>query len=213
MDSDRLYRVKKEDVEKLKRLLTECFASDPLYCKLIPDEATRSRLLPELFACDMEEFFETCEIFADSEEIHGIMVVEDESESHNFIRCYLSEAAAYLKTDGYLIKEDPSLRTFWNFIQGRDYLNSRWTDKLHMEERLHIIYLAVRPGVQHHGISTILLREAAEYADRNRLMVSLETHNENNVAFYRHFGFELFEVIEKHFHLKQYCMIRDRKQV
>lgn len=212
MDSDRLYRVKKEDVEKLKRLLTDCFALDPLYCKLIPDEETRNRLLPELFACDMEEFLETCEIFADSEEIHGIMVVDDESEPHNPFRSYLSEAAAYLKTDGYLIKEDPSLHTFWNFIQGRDYLNSRWTDKLHMEERLHIIYLAVRPSMQHHGISAILLKEAMEYADNNRLMVSLETHNGDNVAFYKHFGFELFEIIEKHFHLKQYCMIRERTE-
>ena len=48
MDSDKLYRVKKEDIPKLERLLTVCFAKDPLYCKLIPDEDTRDRLLPEL---------------------------------------------------------------------------------------------------------------------------------------------------------------------
>ena len=46
MDSDKLYRVKKEDIPKLERLLTVCFAKDPLYCKLIPDEDTRKRLLP-----------------------------------------------------------------------------------------------------------------------------------------------------------------------
>ena len=63
MESDRLYRVGKEDVGKLKELLTECFAKDPLYCNLIPDEDTRNRLMPELFQCDMEEFFETCEIY------------------------------------------------------------------------------------------------------------------------------------------------------
>ena len=75
MESDRLYRVKREDVEKLKELLTACFARDPLYCKLIPDEDTRKRLMPELFECDMEEFFETCEIYADSPEINRSPII------------------------------------------------------------------------------------------------------------------------------------------
>lgn len=206
-----MYRVQKEDVDKLKQLLTECFVRDPLYCKLIPDADTRKRLLPELFECDMEEFFETCEIYADSPDLNSILVVDDESEPYSPLHYYLTEAAATLRTDGYLIKEDPSLKTFWNFFQGRDYLNSRWTDQLHQEERLHIIYLAVRPSVQHRGISSALLREAIGYADSHRLMISLETHNEKNVAFYQHFGFKLFGIVEKHFNLKQYCMIRVMK--
>ena len=211
MDSDRLYRVKKEDVEKLKELLTECFAGDPLYCRLIPDGETRSRLLPELFECDMEEFLETCEIYADSPDINGILVVDDESQPYNAFHYYLAEAAALLKTDGYLIKEDPSLKTFWNFFQGREYLNSSWTDRLNQEKRLHLIYLAVRPAMQHHGISSLLLREAIDYADKNKLMISLETHNVSNVKFYEHFGFKVFSIVEKRFRLKQYCMVRDIK--
>jgi len=209
MESHQLYRVQREDVKKLKDLLTVCFEGDPLYCKLIPDENTRHRLLPELFECDMEEFFETCELYADSPDINGIMVVDDESEPYNPFHYYLTEAAAFLKTDGYLIKEDPSLKTFWNFFQGRDYLNSRWTDQLHQEGRLHIVYLAVRPDMQHHGISAVLLKEAIDYADRNRMMISLETHNEKNVAFYQHFGFKIFGIVNKHFDLKQFCMIRE----
>ena len=126
-------------------------------------------------------------------------MVDDESEPYNPVHYYLTEAAATLRTDGYLIKEDPSLKTFWNFAMGRDYLNSKWTDQLHQEERLHIIYLAVRPRMQHHGISALLLNEAIDYADRHRQMISLETHNEKNVAFYQHFGFKVFGVVEKHF--------------
>lgn len=40
-------------------------------------------------------------------------------------------------------------------------------------------------------------------------MISLETHNEKNVAFYRQFGFKVFVVMEEHFDLKQYGMIRE----
>ncbi len=210
MDSDKLYRVKKKDLKRLEKLLTLCFAKDPLYCKLIPDEETRKRLMPELFQCDMTEFFETCEIFADSPEINSILVVSDESEPYNLVKYYLTEVRAQLETDGYLIKEDPSLKTLHNFIMGKDYLNSRWTDQLHQEERLHIIYLAVAPEKQGHGYGGLLLQETIAYAHSHRLMISLETHNEKNVALYQHFGFKIFGILErKPFDLKQYCMVRE----
>ena len=162
MESQTLYRVKKEDLPKLEKLLVKCFAHDPLYCKLIPEKETRERLLPELFKCDLTEFIETCEIYSDSEEMNSLLVVSDESEPYNPLTFYLTEAWASLKTDEYLIKEDPSLKTLWNFMRGRDYLNSRWTDQLHQEERLHVIYLAVDPDMQHHGLAAILMEEVVE---------------------------------------------------
>ena len=209
MESQTLYRVKKEDLPKLEKLLVKCFAHDPLYRKLIPEKETRERLLPELFKCDLTEFIETCEIYSDSEEMNSLLVVSDESEPYNPLTFYLTEAWAGLKTDEYLIKEDPSLKTLWNFMKGRDYLNSRWTDQLHQEERLHVIYLAVDPDMQHHGLAAILMDEVIRYAQEHHLMISLETHNPDNVPMYEHFGFKLFGIVQKHFDLKQYCLIRE----
>ena len=133
MDSQILYRVQREDLPRLQKMLVECFARDPLYETLIPDAETRKRLMPELFECDLNEFYETCEIFADSPELNGLLVVSDEAEEYDPVRFYLTEAWASLKTDEYLIKEDKSLKTLWNFIRGRDYLNSHWTAQLHQE--------------------------------------------------------------------------------
>lgn len=209
MESDRLYRVQKEDLPKLEELLTECFATDPLYEELIPDEQVRRKLMPKLFACDMTEFYENCEIFADSKDLHGVLVVSDESEPYNFLKYYAMELQATLRTEGWLIKEDPSLKTLYNFFLGKDYLNSNWTDQLHQNRRLHIIYLAVDPKLQHHGIAAMLVEEAIHFAEKNRLMISLETHNSQNVPFYQQFGFKLFGIMEKHFKLKQYCLIRE----
>lgn len=56
------------------------FSEDPLYHALIPDRDTRERLMPELFTCDLTEFFETCEIYADSSELNSILVVSDGTE-------------------------------------------------------------------------------------------------------------------------------------
>lgn len=207
MTSDTLYRVTKDDFPKLEQLLMKCFAEDPLYISMIPDEKVRKRLMPELFKCDLDEFYETCEIFADSEELNGILVVSDEAEPYNMLHFYLSEALARIKTDGYLLKEDPSMKTFLNFMIGRDYLNSSWTDQLHQTNRLHIIYLAVNPKLQHHGIAAKLIGEVVDYADKNKMMISLETHNEKNVPMYKHFGFKLYDTIKKHFGLTQYLSL------
>lgn len=210
MESRTLYRVKQEDLEKIKRLLTVCFREDPLYSSLIPDQKTRERLLPELFECDLTEFFETCEIYADSRELNSIIVLSDESEHYRAMHNWMVELRAQLRTDGYLIREDPSLTTFWNFIHGKDYLNSRWTDQLHQTRRIHIIYLAVDPRMQHHGLAEHLMRQVIDYAQKNGMMLSLETHNPANVPIYEHFGFKIYGIVQKsEFLLKQYCMIRE----
>lgn len=211
LDTERLYRVKKKDLPQLQGILTECFQEDPLYQKLIPDEEIRKKLLPKLFKNDLIEYFKECEIFADSEKLNSIVVVSDESEVYNAISYYITEFIATIRTDSYLIKEDPSLRTLHNFMLGKDYLNSKWTDKLHDTKRLHIIYLAVRPSMRHQGLSSHLLKELIAYADKEGLMVSLETHNEANVSLYEHHGFEVYEKMKRHFGLTQYCLIRKHR--
>ena len=118
MESHNLYRVKEEDLDKLIRILTVCFSEDPLYHALIPDRDTRERLMPELFTCDLTEFFETCEIYADSSELNSILVVSDGTEHEAALHNLMVDFFALLKTDGYLIKEDPSLATLRKFIQG-----------------------------------------------------------------------------------------------
>ena len=208
MKTDRLYRVERKDEEKLDQLLTECFRSDPLYLQLIPQSDKRKKMLPDLFRCDLDELFENCEVYADSPELNGIIIVSDESEPYNPFKFYAVELLAALKSGLYLVRDDHSLKTLWNFIKGRDYLNSHWTSHLGTDRRMHIVYFAVRPSMRGKGIATKLMGAVQEYADQNHLMVSLETHNERNVKMYEHYGFKLFEVVQAHFDLKQFCMVR-----
>lgn len=211
MKTDALYRLSSQDAPQLIPLLTECFEQDPLYHVLIPDKALRDKILPEIFSCDVEELFENCQVFADSPEINGIIVVSDETEPYDPIRYYATEAFYQLKTDAFLIKDDLSLRTLWNFIKGKSYLNSSWTHKLHQDNRLHIIYFAVRPAMQGHGIADKLMNGVIDYADEKGLLISLETHNRSNVEMYQHFGFDIYKTERRNFDLAQYCMVRHPK--
>ncbi len=208
METDRLYRVKKEDFDRLDALLTECFSRDPLYTQLIPQTNTRKKLLPELFRCDLDELFESCEIYADSPDLNGIIVVSDETEPYNPFKYYAITLYYTLKTGVYLVNEDHSLQTLWNFIKGKDYLNSVWTNEIATDRRMHIVYFAVRPAMRGKGIASKMMDAVLDYADQNELTMSLETHNPKNVGMYEHYGFHLFDVIQKHFSLKQFCMVR-----
>ena len=100
METDRLYRVQREDLPELEKLLTECFREDPLYQKLIPNEEIRKRLMPELFKCDLSEFYETCEIYADTKDLNSLLVVSDEAESYNLFKYYFTEIEAVLRNRG-----------------------------------------------------------------------------------------------------------------
>ena len=87
------------------------------------------------------------------------------------------------------------MKTFFNFVLGKDYLNSAWTAQLHET---------------HHGLAEMMMNEVIACADRNDMMISLETHNPKNIPFYEHLGFKTFGIVEKpHFQLKQYCMIKE----
>ena len=77
----------------------------------------RDKLLPDIFSCDADALFENCEVFADSPDINGILVISDETEPYDPIRYYATEAYCALKTDAFLIKDDHSLRTLMELYQ------------------------------------------------------------------------------------------------
>ncbi|SMC57505.1 Acetyltransferase (GNAT) family protein [Papillibacter cinnamivorans DSM 12816] len=203
-----LYRVQKADEDKLVTLLTECFSKDPLYCQLIPQSKIRNKLLPEIFSCDLDELFETCEVYADGPALNGIIIVSDETEEYDPVRYYVCEAFYILKIALVLIREDFSLKTLLRFFRGKPFWDSAWTDELGNQRRMHIVYFAVRPSARGQGVSSRLMKSVLQYADSQGLSLSLETHNTKNVGMYQHYGFRLVNVLQQEKRLRQYCMVR-----
>ena len=87
-------------------------------------------LLPHLLECDVTELFETCGVFADSPQLKGVLIPSDESDHrHAFYNYFVSLKESPI-TDGWLLHEYPTPKTFFNFVLGKDYLNSAWTAQL-----------------------------------------------------------------------------------
>lgn len=208
MEISNYHRLSQDNITEIAQILSECFQADPLYCKLLPDEHLRKKILKEIFECDAEEMFNYCDVVGDSDDVKGIMIFTDSTEKRSAMRKYLAEKLYAFKTNLMLIKNDWSLKTLFRFFRCRKYLISKWATRLEPANQLHIIYLAVKKEFHGQGIAHKLLAPVFEYADNNDIMVTLETHNKDNVQIYEHYGFEMYEEFATKIGLKQYCLVR-----
>lgn len=208
MDTHHYHILKKENKADIAQTLFECFKGDPLYEKLVPNKEAREKILQDVFSCDASEMLNYCNVLSDSPLVKGILILTDSTEKRSLIRQFFAERIYALKTELGLIKNDHSLKTLFRFFQAHDMLVSKWTAKVHAEKQIHIIYLAVKTEYHGQGVANKLMLPVLEYADKNGITVTLETHNEHNITLYKHYGFDLYQTMDGVMGLKQFCFIR-----
>lgn len=206
MQIEDLYPIRTEDFPTAIETLTECFYGDPLYKALIPSDGQRLKILPDVFNCDVNELAQYCDLYAESEEVNGLIMLEDPSE-HKGVRKFLAERYFAYFTEQLLAEDDETGAIAENFRRARDYLTDDWVKRVG-ENCIHIVYFAVRERFHGKGVAHKLITPVLKYADQNGVTVALETHNENNVALYRHYGFDVFDSFSKGFGLTEYCLVR-----
>jgi ribosomal protein S18 acetylase RimI-like enzyme len=70
--------------------------------------------------------------------------------------------------------------------------------------------LAVDPRHQGRGHASALLRPVLAWLERERLSCYLETHRQENVSLYEHFGFRVLETLElPGSQVRQWCMLKN----
>lgn len=209
MEINALYRIQTEDFDAVVETLTECFYDDPLYCALIPSPALRRKILPDVFDCDANEISQYCDMYADSEDVNGLIMLEDPSE-HKDLRKLIAERYFAYVTENRLAEDDETGITAENFRKAKDFLSSDWVKRVN-GDCIHIIYFAVRKEYHGTGLAHRLISPVLDHADQNGLKVALETHNAHNLAIYEHYGFKLFDKFKGEFGLTEYCLVRDPK--
>lgn len=77
----------------------------------------------------------------------------------------------------------------------------------------YLYNITVKPQFQNNGYCSKLLKPMFEYFDRTGQDCYLETHNEDNIKLYEHFGFRLLETSEiPKTNVKHYSMLRKVNQ-
>lgn len=204
---DGLYRVSREQLKELSHLFADAFADDPLYAKLIPASAQRRRMLPKLFHLYLSAYYDHCQIFADSKDLNGALVLCDQKDvdyEASFAQRLLWLRVG-LRALWYAFCQDPTGRIARALYECREFLTSKWAEGI--PGHIQIDFLVVSPKCQGKGIATALVSPVLAYADSNTLRTTLETHNPRNVDFYGRFGFHVVEQLSS-CGLRQYCLKR-----
>ena len=209
MDLPELHRLRREDFDAVIRTLTECFFEDPLYKVLIPERAQRSEILPEVFDCDANELVQYCDLYSESPDVNGLIMLEDPAERKG-VRKYLAERYFAYLTEQRLLEDDENGEIAEHFRKAKDFLSSDWVGKVG-PNTIHIVYFAVRKAFHGKGLAHKLISPVLAYADKNGVQIALETHNAANLDMYRHYGFELFDSFSGELPLREYCLVRKPK--
>ena len=203
-----LYQIGSDEKQECAHLLSRCFAQDPLFLALLPEEEMRAKLLPVFFECYLDMTFPYCSYYADSEEMNGVISVWEHRERFPYLRYLMSSALGWGRFAAAVLRADPSAKTLLHIFRNRRFLSSEWESKLPQEAEMHIDFFAVRPEKQGLGMGQRLMSAVLAAADRDGLTVARETHNFRNVGLYRHFGFRLFTRFGEAQKVTQYCMVR-----
>ena len=166
------------------RVASRAFFDDPFFTFLMPDDRKREKSLTIFFRS----------VLAHPGPQGRLVTVRSEHDE-------ILGVAAWLTTDGYplsvrvqLAQLPNSLRAFARqpkgLADGNSYVQA--IAKAHPKEpHWYLMLLCADPMIQRRGVGTLLLEEAFTHVDTEGVASHLETQKEENLAYYRRFGYEL----------------------
>lgn len=178
----------KGDLTKASLVTNRAFFNDPFFRFLFPGDRLRSRGLTIFFRANLAHFGEG----------GRIVTVREPNNT-------IAGVAAWLPTEQYpqsvgtqLAQIPGTLRALYRrpraLVDGTRYLNA--VAKSHPKEPHWYLFLLVAdPSIQRSGVGTMLMGHGLALADAEGVGGYLETQNEDNLAYYRRFGYELRETL------------------
>ena len=197
--------INKLDPRQIKRaaeVLAAAFFDYPMFTFYFPDPRRRTRGLPWYFKNILNSALRYGEVRT-TPEISGVIFTLPPGHTKLSIWEYIQS--------GFLLS--PFVLGFRNYkrsMECEDFVGI--TQMALMKDRPHIYLwgLGVDPRQKTRGIGTALIRPLLARADAQKLPIYLETHDEDNVRYYRKHGFDLIHTacIPKH-ELPIWCMLRE----
>jgi ribosomal protein S18 acetylase RimI-like enzyme len=177
----------KRNLNEIAVVASRAFYTDPFFVFLSNRAMTRSRGLTLFFRANIRHW-----------STGRIVTVRDDTDR-------VVGAAAWLPTGAYpqsvttqLAQTPGVLRALYRnpaaLRKGFGYLTA--IAKNHIRDPHWYLFLLVTdPELQRRGIGAMLMNEALEQIDREGVSSYLETQKEDNIAYYRRFGYELVQTL------------------
>lgn len=175
-----------------------------MYTYILPNDKTRLKALEEFFYC-YTNMYPTGTIVLPSKDAKAIGYIF--YNKHNIKKSKLLYNLIKYSIKLTSMMKHISFKEFMIFMKAIHNNSSAWIDEFVKGEFIHIDLIVVDKKHRNKGLAKEIIKSVFEEADKENVVVTLETQNPNNVLLYKHFGFEVVKE-QPYEELIQYCMIR-----
>lgn len=189
---------------EISKILAKEFYDDTLYTYILPNDKTRLKALEEFFYC-YTNMYPTGTIVSPSKDAQAIGYIF--YNKHNIKKSTQLYNLTKYSTKLISMTKHISMKEFIRFGKAIYNNSSAWIDEFVKGEFIHIDLIVVDEKHRNKGLAKEIIKSVFEEADKENIVVTLETQNPQNVHIYKHFGFEVVKK-QQYEKLTQYCMIR-----
>jgi ribosomal protein S18 acetylase RimI-like enzyme len=184
-DFDEPARLQKRQAKAAAEVLTRAFFDDPLINYFYPDAAERQQRMPYAHRFILNHGIRYGEAYVASARLEGIAVWLPSEGIDMTLRRAIRAGSLPLV---FRMGREASNRMRY-FGEHMESLHKKLVPRRHW----YLQVIGVAPESQGRGYGGRLMKPMLARADREGLPCYLETQNENNVALYRHHGFEVIK--------------------
>lgn len=195
-----LSRMRTEDIEKYAECAALAYKDYPLF-HYLTGEQCEHEIIKTIISSS---------IYAMKQEVIGISTDKEANAIALFAPPQYtgSKLLPFLLNGGIKLSYIAPISTFFRLLTYESHamkLKKQYTN----HDCWYLYNVTVKPDYQNNGACSKLLKPMFKYFDRIGEDCYLETHSENNIALYQHFGFDLVDIstIPKT-DVKQYSMLR-----
>jgi GNAT superfamily N-acetyltransferase len=176
-------KAERSDVREMAAALARAFYDDPITAWLLPDLATRDRLLPSVFETQLRAVhLRHGEVYTTSDVVAGALWAPPDK--------WRTPPLALLRSAPRLVwalrRRLPAALSFVQTVERAHPKEPHW----------YLAVLGTEPSSQGRGIGSALLQPVLDRCDHEGVPAYLESSKEANIPFYSRHGFEVTGVIE-----------------
>ena len=197
---EEFYKMSVKDIDRFSECAALAYKDYPLF-KYITNGRCDYKVIKTIISSSIYSMGGQVIGFSNKEDAHAVVLFAPPKYTG-------SKTVPFLLTGGIKLAFIAPLSTFVRLLRYENHamkLKKNYTN----HDCWYLYNVTVKPEFQNNGDCSKLLKPMFEYFDRTGQDCYLETHNENNVKLYEHFGFYLLEIsnIPKT-NVKQYSMLR-----
>ncbi len=192
-----LYTIQKKDLTKAVNVLANAFSKEIMWQKIFNDE-NKNQILTEVMVRFCLKYGS---VLSTSDNLEGIMALAPYDKEMTFWRIIRS-GAFFLS-----LKISSEAKKM-------EVLNSAVEEakkSLNLEPHIHLLIMGVSQEFQGKGLGGKMLKALIEKSETEKKPIYLETQKEENVNFYKKFGFVVKKkiILPEPLNLPMWLMVRD----